>query len=756
MTGIFHSREDVLKSFGFGLEALGLFVLRFPRVFGILFLLSIALSILSLPRLTFDGNVLNVLAGKSEAYRGYRHIQYDFRDFSGDMSIIVRADNLFEPDGIEDLRNLHLDLTLVDGVVSVFSPFTATRIDPETGAISSALPERFEEGDDVPAILAEAGEDNPLVSQLTRPNANAALISIETALAESNVNSPDSEDVYGLIDEIRATAAPGLELDFVGYPLMRADAVEALISDQTLLTILGVSMVFLVSLVTFRAVIPATLCATPALISVAWVLGGYAAAGSSMNYLSTALPTIAMVLALADTIMLYFAWSAMRYHGLEGTEAIEAAIRRVGPANSMTSITTSVAFASFAFGGNEALRSLALLGASAVMIAFAAVMIVTPLALYYFGDRIKVGRRQGVFEQVGPVVSRFAMWRPALVGLAALTATLLLTTGHVFVDEQHEITAQIPRDSEAARGETLAVDIFGGAAPVYLILPVPEGQQWSDDAALDALDTAEQEFGREIGRDRTISLAQLREAGLAPEAIVDAMDQASDSLSGRFISRDRSEYLVTGTVPYGMDPETAVAAAQEVVDDLDAEGIEGASVTGYPILAAIEIPNMVTDLRNSLIIAIVLGVCVVALGSRAPIVAAAALLPNLIPVLFIETALWLIGQPMDIPHVIALTIAFGISIDNAVHVINAFLANHKSGMTDRKAMHEALLEVAPALVSATFMFVAGSFGTLFSSLPSVSNLGFLIIATLCVALVANLAFLPALILTLRRIMGRAV
>lgn len=754
--GVVHGREEDLKSFGFGLEALGLLVLRFPRIFAALLFISIAVSIAAIPRLTFDGNVLNVLAGKSDAFRSYRHVQHDFRDFSGDLAIIVRADDLYQPEGMEKLRTLHLDLTLVDGVESVFSLFTASRIDPETGAIASALPERFAPGDDVAAIIAEAATDDPLISQFARPERNAGLISIESPFSEKNGTAPDAEPVYALIQQIRDVAPEGLELDFVGYPLLRADAVEALISDQTLLTVLGIGLVFLVSLATFRAAVPATLCTLPALTAVVWVLGGYAIAGSSMTYLSTALPTIAMVLALADTIMLFFAWSSIRYNGLDGREAITAAIRRVGPANSMTSITTAVAFGSFAFGGNQALRSLALLGSSAVMIAFAAVMIVMPLSLYFFGHHIKIGKRQGVFEPVGSLVSQFAMWRPGVVGLASLATALVLTTGHLLVDEQHEITDQLPRDSQAALGEKLAVEVFGGVAPIYLLLPVPAGQEWTDEAALDALGTAESEFGDEIGRDRTISLARVRDAGLTAAALADAMEDTPDNLRGRFLSEDMREYLITGTVPYGMDPVTAVAAAQDVVHDLNAEGIEGATVTGYPILAAIEIPNIVNDLRNSLIIAIVLGVFVLAVGSRAPTVALGALLPNLIPVLFIESALWAIGQPMDVPHVIALTIAFGISIDNAVHVINAFLANLASGMTDRKAMHEALMEVAPALVSATFMFVAGSFGTLFSSLPSVSNLGFLIITTLCVALVANLAFLPALILTLRRIMGRAV
>jgi len=729
-------------------------VVRFPRFFAALLVASLVTCVAAVPLLRFDGNILNVLSGNSDAFINYREVQRDFRDFSGDLGIIVRADDLYEPEGFERLRDYHLELSLLDGVEGVFSLFTSSRIDPQTGAITPAIPERIGGGTDIRALVKAAAEDDPLVAQLSRPDANAALISIESPFSEKNGIAPDPEPVRAFIDGLRQAAPPGLQLDFVGYPLMRADAVDAVVSDQVLLTIVGIAMVFVIAALTFRAVVPALLCAAPALTAIAWVLGSYALTGAHINYLSTALPTIAMVLALADTVMLYFAWAARRQEGMPSREAIIAALRRVGPANSMTSITTAVAFGSFAFGGNPALRSLAVLGSTAVFVAFAAVMVVLPLLLYYFGERASTVTGRPFFAPFGPLASRLAAWRPAGISAAAAIAMAALSTGHFTITQQHQIINQLPRDSEAARGEKLAERIFGGVAPIYLTLPVPPGMAWTDDAAMRALARAEERFGEALGRDRVFSLARVRDAGLDGGQIAEAMKDAPDNLRGRFISSDRSEYLVTATAPYGMDPAVATLAAHDVVEALEAEGIQGAEVTGYPILASIEIPAIVGSLRQSLILAIMLGVGVVAVASRAPVVAAAAIVPNLIPVLFIESALSAFGLPMDIPHVIALTIAFGISIDNAIHVINAFLANIEDGMDDGAAMDAALREVAPALVSATLMFVAGSAGTLLSSLPSVVNLGFLIIATLMIALVANLAFLPAMILTLRRISGR--
>jgi len=748
--------EVDLKTFGFGLEAFGLLVLRFPRAFTALLAVSLVACVASLPNLRFDGNILSVLETDGEAFQNYRRVQRDFRDFSRDLGIIVRADDLYTPEGIEKLRNLHLDLTLIDGVEGVFSLFSSSSIDPGSGAVIPAIPERIAPGTDVKSLIARAAKENMLVEQLARPDRNAALISIESPFSEAAGRPPDPAPVHALIEEIRELAPPGLQLDFVGYPLMRADAVEALISDQFLLTSVGIAMVFAIALITFRAVGPALICALPALTAIIWVLGGYGLSGTPINYLSTALPTIAMVIALVDTIMVYFSWLGYRQEGVANHDAIVSAILRAGPANSMNMVTTAISFASFALGGNAAMRQLAFLGSLAVVISFVVVLVVLTLALHFVGDRIRVEARKPFFAALGPMVARLSQTRTRGLTAASIVITLVFLPGHFLIGEQHLVTAQLPAASEAAKGERLASEIFGGVAPIYMILPVPKGHSWSDDGALTTLEKAENEFGHEIGDKRVFSLTQVRDAGLSGEKIADIFKDAPETLAGRFISEDRDEFLITGTVPYGMEPDAARAVAENAVSRLATQGIAGAKVTGYPILASTEIPKLVGSLRQSFVWAIVLGIAVIAAASRAPLVALATLLPNLVPLLFIETALWLAGEPMDVAHIIALTIAFGITVDNAIHFINLFLADVEAGMDDVAAMRSSLTEVTPALVAATLMFIGGSIGTLFSSMPSVFNLGFLIIIALATGLIANLTLLPALILTFRRLTPRGL
>ena len=743
-----------MTGFGFGLERLGLLVLRFPRLFGAALILSLLVFAAGISNVTFDGNILHILTDSSSAFRSYRLVQHDFRDFSGDMAVLVRADGLYTPEKFEELRNFHLDLNLVDGVEGVYSLFSASRLDPQTGQIVSAIPEQVGSGTDVAALVKAAAAKSQLVAQMTNVGKNAALIEIETDLGELGPKGPAPKPVLALMDRIRAAAPPGFKVDFAGFPVMRADAVNALISDQIMLTAVGVALATLIALLIFRSPLPAIMCLAPAIISLVWVLGSFGLTGADVTYLSTTLPTIAMVLALADAVMLFFAWQAKRAEGLVGSAAVAAAVRRTGPANAMTSITTAVAFASFGFSGNASLRSLAMLGSSAVIVAFIAVLVALPLMLLAFGDRVKTVNRKPFFSFMGPWCARFAVSRTGIIATAGIVLTVLCLSGHFFGKVAHQVTDHVPRSSVAARGERLTRELFGGVAPIYVTVPVPDGMQWNDPAALQQLEKAQAAVDWVLGADKAYSLAKLIEGGMSAQKLKQAFADAPAGLAGRFISADKRFYLVTAAVPFGMEPSAVLAMNSGLDRSLAAAGLTGTHVTGYPILSAVEIPDIIRQLKRSLILAIIMGVGVVMLSSRQPLIALAALVPNLLPVLFMETVMWLLGRPMDIPHVIALTIAFGVSIDNAIHIINMYLVHRSEGMAPERAMRGSLEEVAPALVSATLMFVAGSVETLFSALPAVANLGYLITTTLAVALFSNLALLPALILSMERLMAR--
>ena len=174
-------------------------------------------------------------------------------------------------------------------------------------------------------------------------------------------------------------------------------------------------------------------------------------------------------------------------------------------------------------------------------------------------------------------------------------------------------------------------------------------------------------------------------------------------------------------------------------------------ITGLPVLLASEFPPLIDQLRTGLLLAIILAVGVVGIAARSFSLAFATLVPNLLPLLFAEAAIWFMGTNLDITSIIALTIAFGISIDNAVHVINGYNSEYRRHSTQIDALKKALLEISPALLASTVIVCVAAFVTQFSSMPSVNNLGRLLVGTLLAALITNLVVLPSFIIILGRL-----
>ena len=121
-----------------------------------------------------------------------------------------------------------------------------------------------------------------------------------------------------------------------------------------------------------------------------------------------------------------------------------------------------------------------------------------------------------------------------------------------------------------------------------------------------------------------------------------------------------------------------------------------------------------------------------------------ALLPNLLPIAVVGAALTLTGRGLEFSSGIALTIAFGLAIDDTAHALNRLRLGCGPALpgnpaTIRRAMHE----VAPALAITSAVLSFGLIGTQFAQLPSVAWFGALSIAVFVLALLADLIVLPA-------------
>ncbi|MEL6750791.1 MAG: MMPL family transporter, partial [Pseudomonadota bacterium] len=167
------------------------------------------------------------------------------------------------------------------------------------------------------------------------------------------------------------------------------------------------------------------------------------------------------------------------------------------------------------------------------------------------------------------------------------------------------------------------------------------------------------------------------------------------------------------------------------------------TITGLTVLLADEFPKLIGELRFGLLASVILVITMVAIATRSAGLALACVVPNLLPVLFSQGLIWAAGSNLSLTNVVALTIGFGIAIDNSVHVINAYKKTQGTRETTVGDVRAAISSVAPALFSGTAILCLALGITLFSAMPAIGQLGGLLIATLVAALISNIVILPS-------------
>lgn len=740
-------------SLGFGLERIGLLTLKFPKLFSAGLLLVCILAGISLTGLRFDGNITSVLPEDSAAYSNFFEQKKLFRDSAKDVTIIIRSDRLSSAEGLEDLRGLQLEIAVTEGVESASSLFSIPRVNGETGAFESFFPEFIEDDETAKKLIAELLESQPMASGLIVPQDGIAVIRLSMT---NGISDKESYETYRSIkNEILAVKPDDFNVLFTGITPLGLTIVEALISDQLKLTLIGLILGTGIAFYVFRSLLAAAICAIPPAITALWTISLFAITGNPLNYLTTVLPTLALILAFADGIVLYYRWQRSNVDSDDFAGNLRTAVRRVGPASALTSVTTALAFSSFSFASSTALKTFAFLGVGAVIGAFLAVIIALPLAAHWALrlGAVKKGKvSKPVFERLGALVHRFVFPRPVLISLVSVVVVLGLGFVHTLIRPEYRITDYLPSNSDARKAETIANDSLQGGSVLFVSVPTIKGESLYGQNNRELLTRSEDALVTVFSKPRVLSINALFRQLQNDDAVLAAtkeLEAASDVTRSNYISKNDEALLISVRVPSNQSIVTTADQLKQARKALKAAGVDGAKITGLPVLMAEEFTTLIEQLRTSLLIAIGLGVLIIGIATRSLLMAVAAITPNLLPILMIELVIYLQGGSVNLSQVISLTVAFGIAIDNAVHVINVLDEARRGGLGIRDGIRAAMVEVGPALGASTMIICVAALVTQISSMPMVPILGQLMVMTLIIALISNLAILPANVLTMR-------
>jgi predicted RND superfamily exporter protein len=364
----------------------------------------------------------------------------------------------------------------------------------------------------------------------------------------------------------------------------------------------------------------------------------------------------------------------------------------------------------------------------------------------------------GLGRFVGWIVDRVVHW-PLLTTSIALITFLCLGWAYLQLEPRYRLADQVP-DREQALGATARIDQkLTGANPVHVMIEWKSGVSLYSAGPMEVIAKAQSVLETEAGLGNVWSLESLRrwlkDAGDdSPETVAKYVGYLPEHLVRRFIAKEGDAVLVTGRLP-DIDSSRILPVVEKIDKALDGVRKQHPdfriSVTGLPAIAARNSARMIGQLNEALPLCVAFAAVLLAIAFRSVFVGLVSLLPGFYPVAAAGAVLWLMGGGLEFASVVALLVVFGLAIDALIHFFNRLNLEERSEPRADVAIRNARVLVGPAIILTTLVLAFGLGVTVFSDLPSLRIFGLVCGITLVASLIADLVFLPALIMLVRKI-----
>ncbi len=690
--------------------------------------------------------------------------------FGSDELIIVAIEGpaLLEPAGLATIRELTDAFAAIDDVEDVASLDTAYDVDfGPFGPFASPL---------VPDDLNEAPEPAELLARVhALPLTKDGLLDAAGTTTALTIK-PDTNSLGGEARAIQGSVLAGVEavlerpefseLDahLAGSPVFNRELERLNTRDNARFTPLAVAIVAVLlafALRQFGAVALAMVCVGGTL---AWVRGAMTLADVPFTTTTSLLPPLLMVLAVSVSVHVLARYQRKRAAGLGKKDAVDATLDAVLVPASLTALTTAVGFASLSVSPIPSVQTFGVFAALGVLAAFLLGGVALPAWLHLVPlaprNRVAGDRLDRALIAVAGAARRRA---PLVLGSAALVVAVAL----VFVPQLRVSTHDgefFPDDHALNRAYDVIESGLAGVTPLELIVSSAQPNGIRTPEALQVLAELQDFLAAQPETIRGVSIADwldVARRAIEPDRSAGSAWSENEIERAAFVlgavsSRDlpywvRDEWstarISSRSVALDSEQNAALLARIEAFaddrvaahPDLDVE------VTGLvPVFAGMEEYLLESQIFSFSLALIAVFLVFVGLF-RSVSWAALAMVPNVAPIVLTLGVMGASGIPLDVVTVMVASVNLGIVVDDTIHMIHAFRAARAEGLGDGEAMERSVRRTGRAVVFTSFVLSLGFISLAFSDFQPTAHFGALTALTVSLALLADLALLPALI-----------
>jgi len=558
---------------------------------------------------------------------------------------------------------------------------------------------------------------------------------------------------------------------------------QAAIMDSAIFTSLSYVAIFF-CLILFLASLPFTLLAMGVMfLAMTLTLGVFAFAGNSINMVTMILPTLIMVIGIADMVhvLVYYTRCFRNSPAMSKEEAVrETLVHMIKPCV-LTTVTTAFGFLALASSPMAVIRQFGLYAALGVVVTLVLTFVLAVFVCMKIARPVEKPGRRARFERVASVLDRFLAGMGRLsterAGVVIMVSCLLFAAGlwGIRYLEANTYPVRYLNEKDPVRvSHEVIEEEFGYFIPLEFSVHASTQDGVKDPDFLRKLQAFQDALARDPQIKSSFSVVDIvaflhrafnegrEDAYRVPDdaaavsQLLEFYRMDPDNDLEEWVGPDFREARVTAYTPtlsaneYGRLAERAREIFGKVGFDPGMLEGEGVRAEGYLPLYVVMNNYILDSQMKSFLIAFVLVFGLLGIIFRSVRLFLACLFPNLLPPVLLLGFMGYAGITLDIGTVMIAAILLGIVVDDTVHILYRFRWEGP-GAPDLSERIRATLRGAGPAITATTLILAAGFAILgLASISSIANFGILCAVAVLLALFSDLLLLPSLLRKLVR------
>ena len=261
------------RNLALGIERIGFFALSHRTLCAIVFVILSAIAAVGFVRVKVDDSLSQLFRSDTDEFRTYEEVTRRFPSNEFDVLIVIEGDRLLERASLEKLRELAIELQLVDGTRGLISIFSA-REPPDQGPIPPPLfPNPLPQGADYQALIKRVTSNEIIRGKMLSDDGKLTLMVLAL---EPSSTAPDKlgPTIAAVRQEIKTDLeGTGLKAELSGVPVMQLEIRDAIQRDRLVYNTLGFAVGCLIAIIFFRRLSFMIIAAAPPLLAILMALG---------------------------------------------------------------------------------------------------------------------------------------------------------------------------------------------------------------------------------------------------------------------------------------------------------------------------------------------------------------------------------------------------------------------------------------------------------------------------------------------------